>query len=78
MDARLYRCRECIGDGLFCASCLVKEHKRLPLHCIEVSDALSSGDIILINETVILTVLERSILREDFAHEFGLCPANGT
>ncbi len=38
VDARLYRCRECIGNILLCALCLGDGHKRLPLHVIEVRE----------------------------------------
>jgi hypothetical protein len=40
MDAELYRCRDCTGAVLQCASCLIHEHRRFPLHRIEVREAL--------------------------------------
>lgn len=33
----VYRCLECAGSCLNCASCVVKLHKHSPLHRIEVS-----------------------------------------
>ena len=35
-DASLYRCSECVGSRLLCATCCVAEHIRLPFHVIEV------------------------------------------
>jgi hypothetical protein len=31
-----FRCLECMGDDLFCTSCLVSNHKRSPFHIIQV------------------------------------------
>lgn len=36
-DLGVYRCMECTGKSLCCKLCLVKDHRGLPLHRIEVS-----------------------------------------
>jgi hypothetical protein len=33
----VYRCKDCMGGGLFCQACIVKEHADNPLHRIKVS-----------------------------------------
>ncbi|KAJ7740359.1 hypothetical protein B0H16DRAFT_1234426, partial [Mycena metata] len=32
----IYRCKNCYGDELLCASCMVARHKFNPLHHVEV------------------------------------------
>lgn len=36
-SATLYRCKVCIGGELWCSQCIVKEHRHIPFHSIEVS-----------------------------------------
>lgn len=36
------RCKECFDRRLYCHTCIVSAHKRMPLHRIEVSYPLSA------------------------------------
>lgn len=32
----IYRCIDCFGGGLICASCMIGSHQQHPFHCIKV------------------------------------------
>ena len=41
-----YRCRDCLGDEMYCSGCIVSSHHRLPLHRLQVRrEQLSFGHI---------------------------------
>lgn len=79
VESKLYRCRECVGELLLCALCLLDEHKRLPLHRIEVSGALYLwGKYTDQLNGFVYKVLEWSFFCKGFAKRFGTCPTDGT
>jgi hypothetical protein len=59
----LYRCDDCVGQPLFCASCCKSVHKRTPLHHIKVSN----NNLSLLPQTYLPLALEWNVLREGLA-----------
>lgn len=74
VDAKLYRCCECIGEVMLCLLCLNNDHKRLPLHRIEVSNAPR----LWLRYADILKVMERTVFPEDVPNGRQIRPTNGT
>jgi hypothetical protein len=58
----LYRCLECSHSSLYCSECIIKLHRVLPLHRLEVIRSLSCNTITTLT---LSPALEERILRQD-------------